>query len=99
MLRRFLRVAVLVVACVGSSGCFMMRHAVGKGAVEAKTEVSKRQWYFLFGLIRINEVDAGEMAGGAANYMITTRHSFVDVLLNGLTSLVLIQSQTVTVTK
>jgi hypothetical protein len=79
-------------------GCYSVTHVVGDGAKGNTTE-SERQWYVLFGLVPINEVDSKEMAGGATDYEITTEFTFVDLVIGVFTSLVSIQPQTVTLKK
>jgi len=80
------------------SGCFTLTHDVGTGA-QGKDEVEKRQWYALYGLVPLGEVDSQEMAKGATNYTVKSEQTIVDILLNLLTGFVTINSQTVTVTK
>lgn len=89
---------ILVVSFLVISGCYSVTHVVGDGA-KGSTTTSERQWYVLFGLVPINEVDSKEMANGATNYEITTEFTFVDLVIGFFTSLVSIQPQTVTVKK
>lgn len=80
------------------SSCYSLDHQVGTGAQGgAKTE--KRAWYFLFGLVPLNEVDSKELSNGATNYDVKSEINFLDVVLNLFTGWVTIYSQTVTVTK
>ena len=76
--------------------CYTIHHTVGKGA-QSHTESEKRQWYILFGLVPMGEVDSKTLAGDATDYTVTTQWSFVDVLLNLFTGLVTISSRTITV--
>jgi hypothetical protein len=78
--------------------CMQLNHIVGTGA-QGGSEASKRQWYALWGLVPLGEVDARQLAGGATNYTVHSEHGIVDILLNLLTGWVTINSQTVTVTK
>jgi hypothetical protein len=79
-------------------GCSAHVHKVGSGA-QGNQAIQARQWYVLFGLIPINEVDTNQMAGGAQNYEIKTEQCVMDILINFFTSAVTIYSRTVTVTK
>ncbi len=89
---------MLLVAFVALIGCSAHIHQVGKGA-QGNQMVEARQWYVLFGLIPLNEVDTNQMADGAENYEIKTEQSPMDIIMNIFTSYVTIYSRTVTVTK
>ena len=78
-------------------GCAAHTHVVGDGGQEM--QVNARQWYILWGLVPLNKVDTKEMAGGAENYTVYTRHNFLDFLINIPTGLLTINSRTVSVTK
>ncbi len=94
----FMATALLLVAMFVASGCAGHIHVVGDGGDGSET-VEKRQWYVLWGLVPINDVDSAEMADGAADYTIETEHSALDVIINIFTSIVSVYSRTVTVTK
>ena len=79
-------------------GCATHIHQIGKGA-QSNQVVEARQWYILFGLVPLNQVDTAQMAGGATNYTIKTEQSALDVIMNLFTSYVSVNSRTVTVTK
>lgn len=64
----------------GSSGCATHTHVVGLGATGAKTEVH-RQFYWIFGLYQVNEVDTQRMSGDLTSYTIETRFGWTDLLL------------------
>jgi hypothetical protein len=80
------------------SSCYALEHRVGNGA-QGGSDTSKRQWYILWGLVPLNEVDSQEMAGSASSYDVKSEINVIDVLLNIVTGFVTIYSQTVTVTK
>ena len=46
-------------------------HTIGDGPQTGESN-SERQWYALFGLVALNEVDVDAMADGAADYEIQT---------------------------
>ena len=87
--------AVLAAACT-SSGCAFHVHTVGLGAAGSEEHVL-RQYYWVFGLIRFNEVDAQRMAGDLTSYTIETKYGFVDFLLTPFLLPLLATSRTVTV--
>ena len=88
----------LLIALMMFTACYSSLHVVGNGA--SGNDVKEvRQWYVLFGLIPINEVDTHEMAEGATDYEIKTEFTVVDIIIGCFTGMVSIQPQTVTVTK
>jgi len=88
--------AVFLTVALG--GCFTQKHTIGNGGT-GQTSVSQKQWFLLFGLIPLNDVDGGKMASGATDYTIQTQMSFVDFLISIVTQYVTIQPRTCTVTK
>ncbi|HUO56935.1 MAG TPA: hypothetical protein VMV05_02045 [bacterium] len=94
----FLLVGLLYVPM---TGCFTLKHTVGNGG--QGTEVaSNREWYILWGLIPLNKVDGEKMAlenNLTNNYTVQSQMSFIDCLLNVVTSIVSVYGQTVSVSK
>ncbi len=66
------------------SSCFTYTFSVGKGA-QTGVEVKKPNHYFIYGLAEGKLSNPKEMAGGAEDYEVTIKHTFVDGLLNALT--------------
>jgi hypothetical protein len=97
MLRKF-SAAVLIVGILFVIGCSMHVHKVGNGA-QGNDMMEARQWYVLFGLVPINEVNTNAMAGAATDYEIRTGHTVFDFIINIFTSVVSVNSRTVTVRK
>lgn len=93
---------VVLTCCVAlvfsMTGCHSLKHTVGNGP-QTGVEISEAQWYALWGLVPLGRVDGGELAGGATDYEIYSRHNFVDYLISFFTSIVTITRQSVTVTK
>ena len=84
-LMKTITVGVLVVFAISLiAGCTTHEHIVGSGAATGYTE-SAKQWYLLWGLMAINNVDTKAMSGGAENYKIVTQTSIIDALIGGLT--------------
>jgi hypothetical protein len=60
--------------------CVAHSHVVGLGAAGSNTVVD-RQYYWIFGLYQVNDVDARRMSGDLTSYTIETRFGWVDLLL------------------
>jgi hypothetical protein len=93
---RRLAAAALLTAAACLGGCMSHTHVVGLGPT-GTGETSARQYYFLFGIIRLNEVDAQRMAPELTSYSVHTRVAFVDLLLAPLLLPLTATSRTVTV--
>ena len=96
MKKKLLSLSLVVLMLFSMSSCYTLEHTVGNGA-QGGNEVSQRQWYALWGLVPINEVDSKSMAAGKSNYVIKTQHSFIDLVISMFTGIVTIQAKTVTV--
>ncbi len=90
--------SLLVLGMVVSSGCMAHTHVVGNGAQMGSIEEA-RQWYILWGLVPINDVDSSDMAAGADDYTIATEITPIDFVINIFTSFITVYSRTVTVTQ
>ncbi len=66
------------------TSCYSQTNIVGKGA-QGSTKVSKWNHYVINGLVPVGVLDSKEMAGGASDYTVFTRHSFVNNLVTMLT--------------
>ena len=97
MLRK-LSTALLIVAMVFVVGCAAHTHKVGHGPAFNRTTV-ERQWYILYGLVPINDVDTQAMADGRRNYEITTQITLVDFFYRAIFSPATITCRTVRVTR
>ena len=80
------------------SGCYTQIHKVGSGAAGSNV-TAKQQWFALWGLVPITQVDSNAMAGGATNYEIKDQTTVIDVIIGIFTGFVTIYPRTVTVTK
>jgi len=94
-IKAFLGIFLLVLFL---TSCMSLTHVVGTGA-SSSVATEKKQWYALWGLVPINEVDSKAMAGGASNYTIKSKVKFVDYVISAFTSAVTINVQTVSVLK
>lgn len=89
---------LLIVAFLFVIGCAAHVHQVGTGAQGNET-MEERQWYVLWGLVPINNVDTNIMAGQTTDYEITTSITPLDFIINIITGSVSVYSRTVTVQK
>lgn len=90
--------ALCIISLLVLSACATHIHKIGAGSSQGQA-TEARQWYVLWGLVPLNNVDSAQMAGGAANYEIKTELSPIDWVFNLFTGIVTIHSRTVTVTK
>lgn len=93
-----LSAGLLIVAMLCVIGCMAHIHKVGNGA-QGTEMMAERQWYVLWGLVPINEVDTQAMAAGATDYEIITMYTPVDFVINIFTGIVTVNCRTVTVEK
>ncbi len=98
MLKKAIALMAIVSLLFVATGCYMHVHKVGNGAQGDET-VSAKQWYALWGLVPITQVDSQTMAGGTSDYEIATQHSFVDIIIGCFTGIVTVYPKTVTVKK
>ncbi len=97
MFRKF-SVVFLIVAMLFVIGCAAHVHKVGKGA-QGNDITMARQWYVLWGIVPINDVDTNAIAEGAADYEITTSVTPLDFVINAILGQVSINCRTVSVQK
>ena len=78
----------MMVVLFGSSllltSCYSYTSVVGSGAQGNET-VTKWNHYVIYGLAPVGVSDSKEMADGAENYTVHTRHSFINGLIAGIT--------------
>jgi PBP1b-binding outer membrane lipoprotein LpoB len=91
-------IALLVLSVLLAVGCSTNIHTVGDGPQKNEV-IEARQWYILFGLVPLNEVNTQTMVGNAEDYEIKTEQSFLDGVINAFTGAVTVTSRTVTVKK
>jgi len=94
-------VMIMIVSSLFLIGCSTHFHTVGTGPQTGVSNTA-RQFYLLYGLIPLNSVDTGAMAGGAANYEIQTQVGPMDVVINVASAVAIagiVSSRSVTVTK
>lgn len=80
------------------SSCMTLTHVVGNGGTSG-VATEQKQWYALWGLVPVNNVDSKAMAGGASNYTVKSQVKFVDYVISAFTSVISFNVQTVSVQK
>ena len=95
---RKLSAVFLIVAMLFVIGCAAHTHKVGNGA-QGTDIVEARQWYVLWGLVPINDVDTNAMAGGATDYEITTQVTVIDFVISAVLGNISINCRSVAVQK
>ena len=95
---RKLSAVFLIVAMLFVIGCAAHVHKVGNGA-QGSDITEARQWYALWGLVPINDVDTNTMAAGATDYEITTSITPVDFIINVIAGYITVNCRTVAVQK
>ena len=91
-------VLILIVASMVMIGCSTHVHTVGAGSQAGQVETAT-QWYALFGLVPLNNVDTQAMAAGAVDYEILTQTTVVVFVVGIPASWITVSRRTVTVTK
>jgi hypothetical protein len=66
------------------TSCYVYTTVVGEGA-KGTHEVQQWNSYVLFGLVPVNVSDPKVLADGAKDYTVTTKQSFVNGLVSGIT--------------
>jgi hypothetical protein len=85
MKNKFLSLTVLAFLCLSMASCYTLSYAVGNGSQTGVTIVQKNH-YLIGGLAALKTADPTKMAGDSKNYQVTITHTFVDGLINALTS-------------
>ena len=88
---RTLSAVFLIAAMLFVIGCSAHVHTVGKGA-QGSDVTEARQWYIVWGLVPINDVDTNAMAGEATDYEITTLYTPIDIIIGVVAGSVTISS-------
>lgn len=85
MIKKSMKVmAILFASSMLLTSCYSYTSVVGEGA-QGNNEVTKWNHYVIGGLAPVGVSDSKAMAGGAQNYTVHTRQSFVNGLVSALT--------------
>ena len=76
--------AMAATASVLLTSCYSYTTVVGTGA-QGNQQVTEWNHYVVYGLAPVGVSNPSEMAGGAENYTIYTRHTFINGLVNAIT--------------
>ncbi len=98
MAKKMITVFTILILLTVFIGCSTHRHVIGDGS-QGNSSESAKQWYILWGLVPLNDVDTKAMADGASDYEIKTQQSFTDVIIGLFTGIVTISPRSVTVEK
>ncbi len=102
MNKRFIRiVAMLMILCMATvftTSCMTNYHTIGKGSQTGSVKTG-RQWYALWGLIKIGDVDTRKMAGESTDYEIKTYFGGIDWLVGMFLGWLTLNTRTVKVIK
>ncbi len=74
----------LFLCCLSLTSCYVNRFDIGKGA-QSNVEVRKANHYFIGGLVPAGVSNPAQMANGANDYNVTIVHTFLDVVISGIT--------------
>jgi hypothetical protein len=85
MKNNFLKLTLVSLFCLSITSCYTLSYAVGTGS-QTGVEVTEKNHYLIGGLAGLKTSDPSKMAGDAKNYQVTITHTFIDGLLNVLTS-------------
>lgn len=75
----------LVLMATTLTSCYVNKFNIGAGAPIKSVKVKKWNHYLIDGLIPIGTADPQVMAGGAKDYSVTIKHSFVNLLVGMIT--------------
>lgn len=78
------KISILFASAILLSSCYSYTSVVGSGA-QGNNQTTKWNHYVIYGLAPVGVSDSKEMADGAENYTIHTRHSFVNGLIAAIT--------------
>lgn len=76
--------SVVFAASMLLTSCYSYTSVVGNGA-QGNSQVTEWNHYVVYGLAPVGVSDSKAMAGGAENYTVHTRQSFVNGLVSALT--------------
>ncbi len=93
-----LSAVLLIIGMLCVIGCATHTHKIGNGA-QGTDMIESRQWYVLWGMVPINDVDTQAMAGEATDYNIITEVNLLDGVINAFVGSASIYCRTVTVLK
>jgi len=97
-MKKMIKIVTIVLLLFVFIGCATHIHKVGNGPQSYNSQ-EERQWYILWGLVPLNDIDTNGMVGDTKNYEITTEMTPLDILVGIPAGWVSVTSRTVTVVK
>ena len=82
--RKMKMMAVIMAATFMFASCYSYTSVVGSGA-QGNTKITSWNHYVIYGLAPVGTSDSKAMAGGAKNYTVHTRQTFINGLISSLT--------------
>ncbi len=76
--------AIVFASAMLLTSCYSYTSVVGSGA-QGSNETTEWNHYVIYGLAPVGISDSKQMAGGAENYTVHTRQSFVNGLVSAIT--------------
>lgn len=78
------KIVIAAMLSMSLTSCYVHEYTIGKGAQKG---ISKTQWnhFAVNGLAPIKTAQPEEMAGGAKDYTVKTRFSFINYIISGIT--------------
>lgn len=84
MKRTIKSIGLAIVLGVSLTSCYSYTTVVGQGA-QGNSQTTEWNHYLIGGLAPVKVSDAKQMSGGAQNYTVHTRQTFVNGLISSLT--------------
>ncbi|WP_300024127.1 Bor family protein [uncultured Maribacter sp.] len=76
--------AIAFASSILLTSCYSYTSVVGSGA-QGNSETTEWNHYVIYGLAPVGVSDSKAMAGGAENYTVTTKQTFVNGLVSAIT--------------
>ncbi|WP_051621358.1 Bor family protein [Leeuwenhoekiella sp. MAR_2009_132] len=83
-MNKFQQLFIVGALALMATSCYVQTSVVGAGA-KGNTEVTQWNHYLIGGLAPVGVSKPEVMANGAKDYTVTTKHSFVNGLVNAIT--------------
>ncbi len=80
----FVKAVFVILIATTMTSCYVQTSVVGQGG-QGKETVKQWNHYLINGLIPVGVSKPEQMAGGAKDYTVVTKHSFLNGLVSGIT--------------
>lgn len=84
MIKQIKSIGSVLLLAISLSSCYTYTSVVGKGA-QGNQSITKWNHYVIGGLAPVGVSDSKQMAGDATDYAVTTRMTFLNGLIGGIT--------------